>query len=70
MAETIVNHWSTNLDEVCQKAAARLDEVAGSIDMGTTMAFVSMSNTHAKMVHCGDSRIYLVRDGKNSVSVG
>lgn len=64
VAETIVNHWSTNLDEVCQKAAAKLDEVAGPIDMGTTMALVSLSDTQVKIAHCGDSRIYLAREGK------
>ena len=64
VAETIVNHWSNDMDEVCQNAAAKLDEVAGDIDMGTTMALVALSDTHAKMAHCGDSRIYLVREGK------
>lgn len=64
VGETIVNHWSNNLDEVCKKAAARLDEIAGSIDMGTTMALVALSDTLAKMAHCGDSRIYLDREGK------
>lgn len=32
------------------------------VEMGTTMAMVAIEDNRALMAHCGDSRIYLIRD--------
>lgn len=64
--------WSTRnevlelLDEVCQRASARVydeAEATGREGMTTTLVAVVMGGGAAFLGHVGDSRAYLVRDG-------
>lgn len=78
-AETVCNaiygYWiqneetpdsETKVIKGCKLAADALytrSQVVPPIEMGTTLAMVSVEGCIATVVHCGDSRCYLLRDG-------
>src|SRR6185295_8488924 len=56
------------LELAVQKACARIHEEAradpGKRGMGTTLSALLIAGSHGFIAHVGDSRIYLMRDGK------
>lgn len=72
MAETIVDSFlkdikskSLSIQDMvissCEKAKSELDNC---LEMGTTAAIVAIKNNIAVFAHCGDSRIYHIRNGR------
>lgn len=64
VADTIVGEWPGDVNRICRKASEAFDAVAGNTEMGTTMAMVAIEGDKATFAHCGDTRIYLIRDGR------
>lgn len=65
VAETIVRTWNPDIMSVCKDASVALDSCArqmGLTEMGTTMALAGIVDNQLILAHCGDSRIYLIRD--------
>lgn len=54
--ETMIQHASWTLDT--------MSEVYGGIEMGTTLALVVIEGNSATIIHCGDSRCYLLSSDK------
>ncbi len=77
-AETFLKYYSSvrkkgvsiqesMLESINQANSAILDKATSEIDkrgMGTTFSSLLISDNEANIIHIGDSRIYLVRDGK------
>ncbi|NLR94447.1 PP2C family protein-serine/threonine phosphatase [Flammeovirga agarivorans] len=72
-AELILKNYSEGADE--EGVAIVFEKVQGLIDkyleenpeakgMGTTMTFLQLHKKGATVAHCGDSRVYLIRNGK------
>lgn len=72
VAEHICGYWEKNpkrpdsekkIIDACQETKIAFDNKS-RVEMGTTMAMVAIEGNQAILAHCGDSRIYMVRDGK------
>lgn len=72
VAEHICGYWEKNpkrpdsekkIIDACQETKIAYDNKS-RVEMGTTMAMVAIEENQAILAHCGDSRIYMVRDGK------
>lgn len=70
VAEHICGYWERNPDmddstakvaNACTEAMTAFNEKS-RVEMGTTMTMVSIEGHKATLAHCGDSRIYMVRD--------
>lgn len=64
VADKIVSEWPGDVNAICRKASEALNAVAENTDMGTTMALVGIEGANAIVAHCGDTRIYLIRNSK------
>lgn len=69
VAEHICTYWQYNqlqndsavkINSACKEAMIALN-AKSSVKMGTTMAMVCINNDGALFAHCGDSRIYHIR---------
>ena len=69
VAEHICDYWTKNpkrtdsekkILDVCQETKIAFDNKS-RVEMGTTMAMVTIEGNKAFLAHCGDSRIYVVR---------
>lgn len=72
VAEHICGYWEKNpkqtdsekkLMEACQETKMAYDSKS-PVEMGTTMAMAAIEGNKAMLAHCGDSRIYVVRDNE------
>lgn len=72
VAEHICGYWEKNPErpdsekkiiDACQETKIAYDNKS-RVEMGTTMAMAAIEGNQAILAHCGDSRIYMVRDGK------
>lgn len=72
VAEHICGYWEKNpkrpdsekkIIDACQETKIAYDNKSRA-EMGTTMAMAAIEGNKALLAHCGDSRIYMVRDGK------
>ncbi len=70
VAEHICNYWLKNpkrrdsekkVIDACDETMIAFNNRSRG-EMGTTMAMVAIEGNKATLAHCGDSRIYLVRD--------
>lgn len=67
VADTIVRIWRPDVMAVCNETALALDSCSkhmGVKEMGTTMALAAVADNQLILAHCGDSRIYHIRDNK------
>lgn len=67
VAETIVRIWQSDVMSVCAEVSLALDSCSKqkeAKEMGTTMALASIVEDQLILAHCGDSRIYHIRDRK------
>lgn len=69
VAEHICDYWTKNpkradsekkIFDACQETKIAFDNKS-RVEMGTTMAMVTIEGNKAFLAHCGDSRIYMVR---------
>ena len=72
VCDTIEDFWKQNeeyadctekVQEACRKALEALNKCAdklGHVEMGTTMVMASVEGSKVTIVHCGDSRCYLL----------
>ena len=72
VADHICGFWSKNpkrrdsrkkVLDACQETMIAFDNASRG-EMGTTMAMVAVEGNKALLAHCGDSRIYAIRNGK------
>lgn len=72
VAEHVCDYWTKNPDmpdsenkilEACMETKIAFDKEAG-VEMGTTMAMAAIEGNKALLAHCGDSRIYVVRESE------
>lgn len=72
VAEHICDYWTKNpkrpnsekkILDACLETKIAFDNKS-RVEMGTTMAMVAIEGNKALLAHCGDSRIYVVRNGK------
>lgn len=72
VAEHICDYWSRNpkrtdcekkILDACQETKIAYDNKS-RVEMGTTMAMAAIEGNKALLAHCGDSRIYVIRDRK------
>lgn len=49
--------------DACRKTKIAFDDKS-RVEMGTTMAMAAIEGNMATLAHCGDSRIYVVRDNR------
>lgn len=70
VAEHICDYWSKNpkrkdsekkVIDACDETMIAYNNKS-RIEMGTTMAMVAIEGNKAILAHCGDSRIYVIRD--------
>ena len=70
VAEHICDYWTKNsklpdsekkILDACQETKVAYDNKS-KVEMGTTMAMASIEGNKALLAHCGDSRIYVIRD--------
>ena len=70
VAEHICDYWSKNpkrkdsekkVIDACDETIIAYNNKS-RIEMGTTMAMVAIEDNKAILAHCGDSRIYVIRD--------
>lgn len=70
VAERICDYWVRNpqskdlrnkVTDACSEVMSAFND-ASRVAMGTTMAMVAIEGRGAVLAHCGDSRIYVVRD--------
>lgn len=70
VAEHICGYWMKNLKrrdtekkiiDACDEAMIAFNNKS-RVEMGTTMAMVAIEGNKALLAHCGDSRIYVVRN--------
>lgn len=72
VAEHLCDYWVKNpkRKDSAKKVMDACDETMiafnskSNVEMGTTMAMVAIEGKKALLAHCGDSRIYVVHDGK------
>lgn len=72
VAEHICDYWieNTKHKDSVEKVMDACDDVMNAFnrksngEMGTTMAMVAIEGKNALLAHCGDTRIYVVRDKK------
>lgn len=72
VAEHICDYWIKNpkrkdsekkVIDACDETMIAYDNKS-RMEMGTTMAMVAIEGSKATLAHCGDSRIYVIRDHK------
>lgn len=72
VAEHICDYWVNNpkrkdsekkVLDACEETMIAYNNKS-RVEMGTTMAMVAIEDNKATIAHCGDSRIYVVRDQK------
>ncbi len=64
---TASKKWTAVLDEVVQRINAEVFQAAQQPDtqgMGTTLTIALLAGTSLSVAHVGDSRLYLLRDGR------
>lgn len=79
ICDAIEDFWKQNeayadcmekVQEACRKASVALDKCAdelGHAEMGTTMVMASVEGSKVTIVHCGDSRCYLLRPNEGLI---
>ncbi len=75
VCSVISSYWSEHSEEpdskekyiaACRSSSSVLDSVAnrlGKVEMGTTLVMAAIESSTLTVVHCGDSRCYLLRNG-------
>lgn len=61
---TVGSDWKKKVQEACKRASEALDKKSDECqckDMGTTMVMAIVKDSQVTIVHCGDSRCYLLR---------